>query len=134
MVKKYLTIDSDTLCPRPISNGMRKSFHATFRAGTTALLAFSPLVVFADTRPPGVKSLDEVKKILGTIADWMYTFALIVGIIMFLWGAFLYFTANDDPEKLKKAKSTLIYGVIGLVIAIVATGIPGVIGALLGTT
>lgn len=103
--------------------------------GRIAVLSFAvaPFFVFAgEERPPGLTSLDDVEEKLDLIANWMYTFALIVGVIMFLWGAFLYFTASDDPEKLKKAKSTLIFGVIGLVIAMLASGVPEVIKALLG--
>lgn len=108
---------------------MKKIFRATIATGVLVLF---PLLAFAATRPPGLTSLAQVQNILSTIADWMYTFALIVGVIMFMWGAFLYITANDDSEKMKKAKSTLIFGVIGLVVAMIATGIPEVIKAILG--
>jgi len=84
------------------------------------------------SRPPGLTSIPQVQALLGVIADWMYSFALIVGVIMFLWGGFLYYTSADNPEQLEKAKKTLLFGVIGLVVAIIASDIPTVITNFLG--
>ena len=84
------------------------------------------------SRPLGLTSLVQVQGILSDIADWMYTFALTIGVIMIIWGGFLYFTGAEKPEHLEKAKKTLVYGVIGLVVAILATGVPIAISKLLG--
>lgn len=39
----------------------------------------------------------------------------IVGLAILMFGAFIWATASDDPQKLETAKKTLTYGVIGLI-------------------
>ncbi len=79
----------------------------------------------------GFTSLTQVNGLLTNIANWMYSFALVIGTIMFVWGGFLYFTARDDAQQVEKAKLTLVYGVIGLAVAMLAGGIPTVIQSVL---
>lgn len=47
----------------------------------------------------------------------------IVAVIMIIYGGFMYTTAAGDAAKVKKAKDTIMYGVIGLVVALLAFAI-----------
>ena len=47
----------------------------------------------------------------------------IVAVIMIIMGGVTYVTSNGDATKLAKAKNTIIYSVIGLVIALLAFAI-----------
>jgi hypothetical protein len=56
-----------------------------------------------------------------------------VSFIIVAYGGFTYATSQGDPEKLAKAKNTIIYALIGLVVSLMAYTITEfVIGALFG--
>jgi hypothetical protein len=61
----------------------------------------------------------KIKNALNTVYFWTGIIAVIVIII----GGFRYSTSMGDPGKATKAKSTIIYGVVGLVIALLAFSI-----------
>lgn len=46
-----------------------------------------------------------------------------VAVIMIILGAVQFLTSSGDASKVKKAKDTILYGVIGLVVAILAFSI-----------
>jgi len=47
----------------------------------------------------------------------------IVAVVMIVLGGIQYSTSQGDPGKTKKAKDTIMYGIIGLVVAILAFAI-----------
>lgn len=57
----------------------------------------------------------------------------IVCVIVMIIGGVTYMTSSGDAGKVKKAKDTILYGIIGLVICVLAYAIVNwVIGGLLG--
>jgi len=53
-------------------------------------------------------------------------------VIMILVGAFMYLTASGDPGKAQKARTIIIFAVIGAVIAALAKLLPSVALSLVG--
>lgn len=47
----------------------------------------------------------------------------IVAVIVIILGGISYMTSAGDPGKVKKAKDTILYGIIGLVICVLAFAI-----------
>lgn len=47
----------------------------------------------------------------------------VVAVVMIIYGGFVYMTSRGDPEKVKKGKSTIMYGIIGLIISLLAFAI-----------
>ena len=65
------------------------------------------------------EALDIVKNIISTLL-----FVLgIVAVIMIIIGGIRYATSNGDSSQLKAAKDTILYAVIGLVVAIMSFAI-----------
>lgn len=69
-----------------------------------------------------------------TIINWIMGIIGLVCVIVVIVGGVQYMTSTGDPGKVKKAKDTILYGVIGLIIvalsaAIVNFVIKGIIGA-----
>ena len=57
----------------------------------------------------------------------------VVAVIMIILGGISYTTSQGDPGKVKKGKDTILYGIIGLVVALLAYAIVNfVLGALQG--
>lgn len=57
------------------------------------------------------------------ILKLIYYVAGAVAIIMMILAGFRYITANGDPNAIKKAKNQILYGVVGLIIIMVAFAI-----------
>ena len=70
-----------------------------------------------------LKIVDGVGKLIGGL-----------GTIMIVIAGILYLTSAGSPEKITKAKTALIYAVIGITIGIAATAIVGIITNVLGVT
>ena len=91
-----------------------------------------PFITFA-IPPPGQPGLildlwAVVNKILGFL--WL----LFVGfaVIMFLISGFLFLTAKGDPNKLEVARDSLIWGVVGFIVGLLASSIPYIISNTIG--
>jgi hypothetical protein len=82
----------------------------------------------ADNAQSGVNSInsgnntsleDSVKNIINTVI-----FAIgIIAVIVIILGGVSYATSQGDPAKVKKGKDTILYGIIGLVVALLAFAI-----------
>lgn len=62
----------------------------------------------------------------GVVRDIINLFLYIIGIIaviMLIYGGFQYLTSAGSSDKVKNAKNTILYAIIGLVIAIFAYAI-----------
>jgi hypothetical protein len=86
----------------------------------------SPTVIF--------NSVSDITAKVCVIFYWLFTAAIIISVIMILWGAINYMIGGAEPEKIKTATSMFKSAVIGIVIAILAKAAPSIIASFLGTT
>ena len=63
------------------------------------------------------KNADSVVQTVITVLIWAVG---ILATVMIIVGGIFYVTSAGDPGKIKKAKDTIMYGIIGLVIAVLA--------------
>ncbi len=63
--------------------------------------------------PEGVPTLKCLEVVFGNIIFMASAFIILVLFIMFLVGAFQYLTSFGDAEKVKKARGTFKYALIG---------------------
>ncbi len=86
---------------------------------------------FCDRERNQSDAIDVVKNVLNTVYFWLGILAVVFIII----GGYNYTMSQGDPGKVAKAKSTILYAIIGLVIALMAFAITSfVLSALNGTT
>ncbi|MDO4219768.1 MAG: pilin [Candidatus Saccharibacteria bacterium] len=71
----------------------------------------------------GVGAETDLTKMIGVILSAVYGVIGIVAVVMIILGGVNYATSQGDPGKVKKGKDTIMYGVIGLVIVILAFAI-----------
>ena len=60
---------------------------------------------------------------IGVILNIVYSIIGIIAVVMVILGGISYATSQGDPGKVKKGKDTILYGIIGLVIVIMAFAI-----------
>ena len=77
-------------------------------------------------------SIDGVVSVLEKLLLNVSRIFWIAAIGFILYAGFLFFTAADNPERLKKAQQQLLYTVIAIAIALMATVIPTLVENILG--
>jgi len=86
----------------------------------TSLILASP--VFAQSG-----DVAKVQTFIQSVVTVMVTLAGAIAAVFFVWGGITYITSSGNPESLDRAKKTIIYAAIGLVIAIAALVITNVV-------
>lgn len=72
----------------------------------------------------GVGNKDsDVMEIARTIINWIVGIIGFLAVVMIVIGGLSYTLSQGDSTKVKKAKDTIMYGIIGLVIALLAFAI-----------
>ena len=101
---------------------------------TTLALAFATVPVahadynldkgISDSKGDRVaEKVDDPQQLVKGIVNGILYFVGILSVIMLIWGGILYTTSSGDSNKVTTAKNTIMYAVIGLVVAIFAYAI-----------
>lgn len=107
----------------------------------SAVVAFSLVFLFAGTLTAmaadivpqaGPKSLGDITNIINNIVKWFQGIVLALGVIMIAWAGFTWMTAGGDETKLKTARERLIYGLVGIGVALFAGGAQVFINNIIG--
>jgi len=65
------------------------------------------------------KILNNTKDLLNLVIKILITLALVV----FIWGIVQFIAAAGNPQKIRQAKGTILYGIIAIAILAMMTGI-----------
>lgn len=71
----------------------------------------------------GVDSGVDVNQAIKNVTSTIFVIMGIVAVFVIILGGFNMMTSSGDPGKVKKGKDTILWGVIGLVVAILAYAI-----------
>ena len=83
---------------------------------------------------PGT-SVEEPEHAVGRIVSTIVAILGLVAIIVIIYGGVQYMTSAGDASKIKKAKDTILYAAIGLIICVLAFAITQfVIGSITGSS
>ncbi len=75
------------------------------------------------TSNPDACDAQDLDSIVRTIINTVIFVVGMVAVVMIILGGVNYATSQGDPGKVNKAKSTIMYGIIGLVICLLAFAI-----------
>ena len=78
--------------------------------------AFTPFVAFAAT-------LQDMLFTVSKAIDFTIPMLMALAILIFLWGIVKYILASGDPAKEKAARSSIIYGLLGVLVLVAFWGI-----------
>ena len=67
-----------------------------------------------------------------TVTDWAFWIMMIHAVLMFVIGGGAFVISAGDPERAARGKKIVVYGIIGLAIALLAKLIPAVAKFLIG--
>ena len=71
----------------------------------------------------GAASQDDFSKLMTNVINTILLVLGMIAVIMIIIGGIRYTTSNGDPSQVKSAKDTVLYAVVGLIIAIMAFAI-----------
>ncbi len=92
-----------------------------------ALAAIDPY-----TPPEGNASIGDLEGLVESILRIMWVVFGAIAVIMFVTAGILFLTAMGAPEKVQAARSAFIWGIVGVVVGIIAYSILYIIGSALG--
>ncbi len=91
-----------------------------------SVLSLFPLIVSAAGQCDNLTGLRKVICQIHQILDAIIPTLVALGVVYFVWGIVQYFIADSEEAK-KKGKSTLIYGIVGLVVIVGLWGIVDIV-------
>lgn len=104
-------------------------------AGTIFPLVSSAAYDIKEVPPPNsqgpITSGDDIVSLIATIGEWVSIIFWILAVVFILYAGFLYMSAQGSPEKVKKANGQLLYGIIAIVVGLIAYGLPKLVEAIL---
>jgi len=99
---------------------MKKNIFKKASIGVAISLTLLPLLALAQVPGPIVTSPVQIAQLLQKILNFVGAIVLTIALIMLLWAAILYLTAGASETAHTKAKSVLIYAIVGIVVAVLA--------------
>jgi len=70
--------------------------------------------------------------ILKNIGNWIFVLAMFIMVVMIIIGAAILLTGGGDPNRIATGRKTLMWAVVGLVVALLAQGIFTVVRSIIG--
>ena len=102
------------------------------KISAVASLALPFVALAQQDIPPPVTDISGFIGLICTAVNWMFTFLIVLTILFIIIAAFIYLTAGGDPEKARNATSWLTYAAVAVGVAVLAKGIPLIVGSFLG--
>ncbi|OHA10091.1 MAG: hypothetical protein A3A44_00400 [Candidatus Sungbacteria bacterium RIFCSPLOWO2_01_FULL_60_25] len=94
-----------------------------------AIALLAPGVAFAQ-----ITHICDIIDIVNAAATWFGIFVFIVAVMAVLYAAFLYLTSAGNEETIKKAHTVLVYALIGIAVALLATSAAKIVQKTVGGT
>lgn len=92
----------------------------------TLAMPFAAMALNTGEPPAGNPNLD-VDTVITPVLRLVWQVFIAFAVVMFLIAAFYFFTSQGEPEKVASARQFVIWGVVSIVIAILAFSLPFVI-------
>jgi len=110
-----------------------------FLAGAAVIALTLPVAVLAQGNiiPPNPSGApagggNGIYGILQGILTWAFTILGVLGVLAFVIAGLLYLTAAGDENRIKSAKSAMVFAIVGIVVGLVGYIVLGQIMTLLG--
>ncbi len=82
------------------------------------LFALAPMALAVTTAGP--TSITKVDDLIDDIATWFQLIVFAIAVVMIIYAGFTWMTAGGDEDKTKTARSTLVWALVGIAVALFA--------------
>jgi uncharacterized BrkB/YihY/UPF0761 family membrane protein len=100
--------------------------------GLIGLAILIPFVITAAVTVVNPIGYTDFGSLLLAIANGIAVLIGSLAVIMIIWSGILFLLSGGDPSRVKKAKDALLWAVVGIVIAILASAIIATIKGIIG--
>lgn len=84
--------------------------------------------------PPNIPSgVDSSTNVIQASLNLLVIVGIVAALIFTLYGGVLWITSSGDKAKIDKARRTIIFSIIGIIVMVLAWSIVGFIGYILGS-
>lgn len=85
-------------------------------------LAVLPTIGMAQQQQGGAPSVNVIEA-LESVTNWLFAILLIVAVIFLIIAGFYFIFAQGDPDKVSKARSMVLWSLVGVAVAVLARGL-----------
>jgi len=115
-----------------VKNKKTKFLSAVLVLFLVSVVAVPAIAAVKTGTKAGPEKMSDVVDLVKTIAGWFQAIVLAIAIFVIIYAGLTWMTAGGDEEKLGKARKMLIYGVVGIGVALFAYAAQALITNLLG--
>ncbi|MFH1183140.1 MAG: hypothetical protein V1690_02670 [Candidatus Moraniibacteriota bacterium] len=88
----------------------------------TKIMALVPVasadLTDAASQAKGVARSADITQLILKVINYAIIIIGVLGVLMFIYAGFLYLTATGNQERIDRAKDTLLYSVVGIVVSV----------------
>lgn len=110
---------------------IKAAFYTVF-SGALAMPVLALAQYQKPDNPGGVPEGGDANTLIMNIVKWLLGFVGALAVLMIIVAGIMYITAAGDEGRVDKAKSYLVYAIVGLVVALLGYAIVVTIGNQLG--
>lgn len=99
---------------------------------SVCVLLTLPMLTLAYTTPAQPGSGFTFDQVVQGALNIIWPILAAATVVIFLIAAFMFVTSNGDPTKVAAARAAVIWGVVGLIAALIAFSMPNIIKVLSG--
>lgn len=81
-------------------------------------------------KPNGVP--DDLTKAVMNITNWILGFVVLIATLMIIFGGVMYLTSAGSEDAIEKAKKTIMYGIVGVIVCGLAYAMVTVVSTIIG--
>ncbi len=98
-----------------------------------------PLIGIKAQAPPPTEienplGTEDFEELVSRIATWVFNIGIALATVVFLWSGFQFLISGGSDPKVAKAKKTMFWAVVGLIICLCGAGITTLIKEFLGAS
>src|SRR3989344_3472828 len=82
--------------------------------------------------PTGITSAGGFVAAIEVLTDWLFVILTVVAVIFIVLAGLQFITGGGDPAALSAARTKLIWAAVGILVALLARGLPAAIQNLVG--
>ena len=101
--------------------------------GMTSIGLMAPALVMAQYVPPANTNLSNtsIAAIISNVMMWLLAIIGVIAVIGFVIAGILYLTAAGNEDQIQKAKTAMVYSIIGVIVALLGLVILTAVEAML---
>jgi len=89
----------------------------------TLNFSFAQTIDKTSTPPAPIRSVSDVDRAFQYVRNVIFGIGMFLGVIYLIYAGILFITSAGEPEKINRARTALTWGLVGIMVAVVATGL-----------